>query len=95
MEWSECTPPVAGTRPASGAGTIQNPMQVITDPLTVHDHGQAMRHLRIAKTLCERCPQTGQRLGSRKLRGNAQRLMDIHALGSRHPILAAQIGGAR
>lgn len=73
----------------------KNPMQAINDPLTVHDHGQAIRHLKIARLLCERCPNTGQRLGSAKLRGNAQRLMDIHALGSRHPILAAQIGGAR
>jgi len=70
-------------------------MEIVTDPLTIHDHAQAMRHLRIARVLCERCPQTGERLGSAKLRGNAQRLMDIHALGSRHPMIAAKIGGAR
>jgi hypothetical protein len=70
-------------------------MEVLNDPLRVHDMAQAIRHRNIAKVLAERCPQTGERIGSPKLRGNAQRLMDMHALGSRHPILAAQIGGAR
>lgn len=68
-------------------------MEVITNPLRVHDMAQAIRHRNIAKVLAERCPQTGERLGPAKLRGNAQRLMDMYAIGTAHPLIWN--GGAR
>ncbi len=68
-------------------------MTANNDMLALHDHGQAVRHLAVAKTLIERCPITGERLGNRRLRGNAQRLLDIYAIGTRHPLIWT--GGAR
>jgi hypothetical protein len=68
-------------------------MEVINDPLRVHDMAQANRHRRIAQVLAERCPQTGERLGPAKLRGNAQRLMDMYAIGTAHPLIWT--GGVR
>lgn len=63
-------------------------MNILTDPMRVHDGAQLVRHVGVAKTLLERCPETGQRLGSRKARGRCQRLLDLYALGARHPIIA-------
>ncbi len=63
-------------------------MNILTDPVRVHDGAQLVRHVRVAKTLIERCPETGQRVGSRKLRGRCQRMLDLYALGTLHPIIA-------
>lgn len=71
----------------------KNPMEVLNDPLRVHDMAQAIRHRNIAKVLAERCPETGERLGHAKLRGNAQRLMDMYSIGTAHPLIWT--GGAR
>lgn len=70
-------------------------MEAINDTLRVHDFEQMNRHRRVAQILCERCPNTGKRLGTRNVLGGAQRLMDMHDLGARHPMIAAKIGGAR
>lgn len=63
-------------------------MNILTDPQRVHDHAQTVRHIEVAKTLIERCPETGVRFGTRKARGRAQRLMDLYSLGERHPLIA-------
>lgn len=70
-------------------------MEVITDTYRLFDFEQINRHRKIAQMLCERCPVTGKRIGSRVVIGGSQRLMDMHDLGSRHPMIAAKIGGAR
>lgn len=63
-------------------------MNILTDPVSVHDGAQLVRHVRVAKTLIERCPETGKRLGTRKAIGRCQRILDLYALGARHPIIA-------
>ena len=63
-------------------------MNILTDPQRVHDHAQTVRHIEIAKALIERCPATGVRFGTRKARGRSQLLIDLYALGERHPIIA-------
>lgn len=63
-------------------------MNILTDPQRVHDHAQTVRHIQVAKTLIARCPETGNRFGTRKARGRCQRLLDLYALGARHPIIA-------
>jgi hypothetical protein len=66
-------------------------MNILTDPKAVFDAGQAVRHVGVAKYLVERRPVTGERVGSRKARGRTQTLMDLYALGHRHPVM----GGVR
>lgn len=63
-------------------------MNILTDPVRVHDGAQLVRHVRVAKTLIERNPDTGERCGTRNARGRCQRLLDLYALGARHPIIA-------
>jgi hypothetical protein len=63
-------------------------MNILTDPQRVHDHAQTVRHIQVAKTLIERCPETGNRFGTRKARGRCQRLLDLYALGARHPMIS-------
>ena len=70
-------------------------MEVITDTYRLFDFEQVLRHRKVAQILCERCPNTGKRLGNRNVLGSTQRLMDMHDLGARHPMIAAKIGGAR
>jgi len=70
-------------------------MTANNDPFTLHDHGQAIRHLGVAKILIERCPVTGQRVGSRRARGNAGYLVNMYTIRTSQNVGWYAEGGAR
>lgn len=55
-------------------------MQVLTDPLKIHDAGQAARHVDGAKALFKRDPQTGSRGGSKALRRQYAELIRLYTI---------------
>ncbi len=55
-------------------------MQVMTDPLKIHDAGQAARQTRILKSLVERDPETRLRVGSRRLLQQTADLLRLYTI---------------